>query len=106
MVVVILDRQWLYTTEILCFPNVQPFTKGHFTGCDISTGGDRGCCRLKLLTDFLLCLAIDGLLGLFARLRVNAGGIAGLPAPVGALADGAAALCVLGIAFHMYLSFL
>ena len=41
---------------------------------------------------FLLRLAIDGLLDLFARLRINAGGIAGLPAPVGALADGAAAL--------------
>ena len=87
-------------------PGIQPLPHRILRLLQIRPAVDLRCDLRQLLTDFLLCLAIDGLLGLFARLRVNAGGIAGLPAPVGALADGAAALCVLGIAFHMYLSFL
>ena len=79
MIVVILDRQWLYTAEVFCLPDVQPFTKGHFTWSGISTGGDRGCCRLKLLTDFLLRFTRDGTLDLFSRSGVKADGVASFP---------------------------
>lgn len=79
MIVVILDCQWFYTAKILRFPGVQPFTKSHFTWSGICTGGDRGGCRLELLTDFLLRFTRDGTLNLFPGSGVKANGVAGFP---------------------------
>ena len=58
-------------------PGIQPLPHRILRLLQIRPAVDLRCDLRQLLTDFFLCLAIDGLLGLFARLRVNAGGIAG-----------------------------
>lgn len=99
---VALEGQGLYLARTEC---IKPFRHpsrygdlvGGLVGPFVNGGGDLG----QLLTDLLLCIAIDTALDLFPCAGVPAHGISSLPPPIWPLPDGAAALGVAcGFSWH------